>query len=457
MSIYDVWPEGMMALLTQKEADVLSASSHDALYDLYRNCSLAVLNTGSITDNSKYLLGNAKNFEINVVRNERGLKIELINPPEAAIVDGHIIKQIRKHLYAVLRDIVLINSINANAFLKQNEKITQTQSEEIADYVFMILRNAGVLIPGKKPNIAVCFGGHSIPSHEYDYAYKVGHELGLRKIDVCTGCGPGVMEAPMKGAILGFTQQCAVNECRLIGLTEPSIIAAEPPNLMVSDLVILPDIEKRLEAFVRLGHSLIIFPGGPGTAEELLYLLTIKLCPENKHSFMPIILTGSKESEDYFKALDEFLITCLGHEITRYYDVIIDDPVKVAKTVSENNKSVLEHRTLFHDSYSYNWSLNIPYELKVANDITHEFMASLNLSKNQAPQALACALRSAFSGIVCGNVKEQGINAVKNNGPFKLHGDPEIIAALDKLLTSFIDQGRILINTKEYKPCYVLE
>lgn len=149
MSIYDVWPEGMMALLTQKEADVLSASSHDALYDLYRNCSLAVLNTGSITDNSKYLLGNAKNFEINVVRNERGLKIELINPPEAAIVDGHIIKQIRKHLYAVLRDIVLINSINANAFLKQNEKITQTQSEEIADYVFMILRNAGVLIPGK--------------------------------------------------------------------------------------------------------------------------------------------------------------------------------------------------------------------------------------------------------------------------------------------------------------------
>ena len=65
--------------------------------------------------------------------------------------------------------------------------------------------------------------------------------------------------------------------------------------------------------------------------------------------------------------------------------------------------------------------------------------------------------RSAFSGIVCGNVKEQGINAVKNNGPFKLHGDPEIIAALDKLLTSFIDQGRILINTKEYKPCYVLE
>ena len=74
------------------------------------------------------------------------------------------------------------------------------------------------------------------------------------------------------------------------------------------------------------------------------------------------------------------------------YLLIIDDPVKVAKTVSENNKSVLEHRTLFHDSYSYNWSLNIPYELKVANDITHEFMASLNLSKNQAPQALALSV-----------------------------------------------------------------
>lgn len=455
MSIIEVWPDGAMALLTQKEADILSLTSQGALYDLYRNCSLAVLNSGQITDNSKELLGNSKDFEINILRNERGLKIELINPPESAIVDGQIIARLKKHLYAILRDIVLITSINTKAIFKQ--QINHSESDELSDYVFIILRNAGVLIPGRKPNIAVCFGGHSISEHEYEYAYKVGHELGLRKIDICTGCGPGVMEAPMKGALLGFSQQCAVNECRLIGLTEPSIIAAEPPNLMISDLIVLPDIEKRLEAFIRLGHSLIIFPGGPGTAEELLYLLTIKLNPENKHNFMPIILTGDKESENYFIALEEFLITCFGREIQRYYNIIIDDPVAVAQKVKEKNKSVLDHRNLLHDSYNYNWSLRIPYELKIPNLVNHEFMESLNLKKDQEPWRLACALRSAFSGIVCGNVKESGIQAVKEHGPFKLHGDPDIIRALDKLLSSFIDQGRITISTKNYKPCYVLE
>lgn len=43
-------------------------------------------------------------------------------------------------------------------------------------------------------------------------------------------------------------------------MTEPSIIAAEPPNPLVNELIIMPDIEKRLEAFVRIAHGIIIFP-----------------------------------------------------------------------------------------------------------------------------------------------------------------------------------------------------
>ena len=86
MSVKVVWPQGSMALLTQLEADSISLNSRGELYDLYRNCSLAVLNSGNLTDNSKELLENYQNFEINVVRNERGLKIELINPIENTCV-----------------------------------------------------------------------------------------------------------------------------------------------------------------------------------------------------------------------------------------------------------------------------------------------------------------------------------------------------------------------------------
>lgn len=42
-------------------------------YQLFRNCSLAVLNCGSHTDSSKEILERHKNFDINVIRRERGV------------------------------------------------------------------------------------------------------------------------------------------------------------------------------------------------------------------------------------------------------------------------------------------------------------------------------------------------------------------------------------------------
>ncbi len=458
MSVKAVWPQGNMALLTQLEADSISHTSKGELYDLYRNCSLAVLNSGNLTDNSQELLENYQNFEIDVVRNERGLKIELINPPSTSLVDGEIIASLQRHLYSVLRDIVQISiyqdgmhQLIDNAAAHGQEVNRQ---ELITNGIFHILRNAGVLHSNAEPNIAVCWGGHSISKEEYDYAYKVGVELGLRKVDICTGCGPGIMEAPMKGSLMGHVLQDA-KECRRIGLTEPSIIAAEPPNSMVSELVILPDIEKRLEAFVRLGHVLIVFPGGPGTAEELLYILGIKLCAENRYNPMPLILTGNHKSAPYFEALDNFLKHTFGSEISRFYSIVIDDPARVAVLVKEGLENCHEHRTLIHDSYCFNWSLCIPQELQTPFEVNHASMAALDLHQDQEPWKLAANLRRAFSGIVTGNVKEHGIKLVQEHGPFVLDGDPEIIANMDQLLRDFIKQGRILLSKRKYKPCYV--
>lgn len=118
----------------------------------------------------------------------------------------------------------------------------------------------------------------------------------------------------MKGAAVGHAQQ-RYKDSRFIGMTEPSIIAAEPPNPLVNELIIMPDIEKRLEAFVRIAHGIIIFPGGVGTAEELLYLLGILMHPDNKAQVLPLILTGPKESADYFRVLDEFITHTLGQTL----------------------------------------------------------------------------------------------------------------------------------------------
>ena len=63
-------------------------------------------------------------------------------------------------------------------------------------------------------------------------------------------------------------------------------------------------------------------------------------------------------------------------------------------------------------------------------------------------------LRRAFSGIVAGNVKEDGIAAIEREGPFELQGDPAIMAQLDELLRSFVTAGRMKLPGSVYKPCY---
>jgi hypothetical protein len=80
-------------------------------------------------------------------------------------------------------------------------------------------------------------------------------------------------------------------------------------------------------------------------------------------------------------------------------------------------------------------------------------MAALDLHRGQPAHTLAANLRRAFSGIVAGNVKEEGMREIERHGPFEIHGDPDIMQALDALLRAFVDQRRMKM-VGEYRPCY---
>ncbi|MDE1483161.1 nucleotide 5'-monophosphate nucleosidase PpnN [Xenorhabdus bovienii] len=450
--ITHVSPLGSMDLLSQLEVDTLKHTASSDLYRLFRNCSLAVLNSGSQTDNSKELLSKHEDFDINVLRRERGVKLELINPPEDAFVDGKIIRSLQANLFAVLRDILFVHAQIDSA--QKVHHLNMENGMHITNTIFSILRNAKALHLSEDPNMIVCWGGHSINEKEYLYGRKVGNELGLRELNICTGCGPGAMEAPMKGAAVGHAQQ-RYQKSRFIGITEPSIIAAEPPNPLVNELIIMPDIEKRLEAFVRIAHGIIIFPGGVGTAEELLYLLGILMNPDNKDQVLPLILTGPKESADYFHVLDQFIVNTLGEQTRQYYRIIVDDPSEVARVMKKTMPQVKEHRRSTGDAYSFNWSLKISHDLQHPFEPFHSNMANLNLHPNQPSEKLASALRCAFSGIVAGNVKEAGIHAIEKDGAFKIHGDVDIMRCMDELLKDFVRQDRMkLPGGTAYEPCY---
>ncbi len=437
-------PVGNMKLLSPMEVNKLQQSATSDLYKLYRNCSLAVLNAGSHTDNAEEIYQLSPDFQIKILRRERGIKLDLQNPPEHAFVDGTIIKGIQEHLSAVLRDILFTNTKYNNI---------SNDSSEITHVTFDILRNANVIKPETDPNLITCWGGHSINQIEYKYTKEVGYQLGLRGFNICTGCGPGAMKGPMKGATISHAKQ-RNNFGRYIGLTEPSIIAAEPPNPIVNELVIMPDIEKRLEAFVRISHGIIIFPGGAGTSEELLYLLGIMLNTKNQAQKLPIILTGPVESKAYFEEIDAFIGATLGEKAQSLYEIIIGDSEKVAKTLKVKLEDVLTYRREIGDSYHFNWSLVIEPDFQRPFEPDHESMANQNISFDQETSTLAANLRRIFSGIVAGNVKASGIKEVREKGPFDIKGDPKIMALMDKLLKSFVEQERMKLPGTKYQPCY---
>ena len=444
-----VVPEKALEVLSQLEVERLTEANDGDIYEVFRRCSLAVLNTGSDLDSVKEVLEKFSDFSIQVIDQERGIKLEIAHAPPSAFVDGEMIRGIQEHLFSVLRDIVYINNE-----LKENRDIDFSRSKGISNGVFHIVRNAGVLQTNSQPNLVVCWGGHSINDIEYDYTKEVGYQLGLRRLDICTGCGPGAMKGPMKGAAIAHAKQRHLG--RYIGITEPGIIAAESPNPIVNKLVIMPDIEKRLEAFVRVGHGIIVFPGGVGTAEEILYILSVLMNPKNNAVPFPLIFTGPKSSEAYFTQIDEFIASTLGPEAQSYYEIVIDDPVGVAKKMKSHMESVQSFRRSTHDAYYFNWVLDTNLDVQVPFDPTHENMAALNLLKDQEAYSLAVNLRKAFSGIVGGNVKEEGVKAIEERGPFEISGDKAIMQPLEALLAAFVEQKRMKIPTTEYVPCYKL-
>jgi len=441
-------PEGRLDVLSKSEVLTLLDTSQGGLYQMFRNCALAVLNSGSTIDDGKELLERYESFSISVIQRERGIKLDIKGAPAIAFVDGKMIKGIHEHLFAVLRDIIFVNSE-----VISNRKFDLETTEGVTDAVFHILRNANILQTQLNPNLVVCWGGHSINRAEYNYSKEVGYQLGLRGMDICTGCGPGAMKGPMKGATIGHSKQ-RLHNGRYLGITEPGIIAAESPNPIVNDLVIMPDIEKRLEAFVRAGHGIVVFPGGAGTAEEILYILGILLHPDNAHMPFPLIFTGPETSREYFVQINQFISATLGPEAQQRYQIIIDDPELVAREMQAGIKQVREFRKAHSDAYYFNWLLKIDQEFQKPFAPTHENMRNLRLHKKQEVHLLAANLRRAFSGIVAGNVKDEGIRAIEKHGHFEIHGDAEIMAPMDALLSSFVAQHRMKLAGKQYTPCY---
>jgi hypothetical protein len=97
---------------------------------------------------------------------------------------------------------------------------------------------------------------------------------------------------------------------------------------------------------------------------------------------------------------------------------------------------VRDFRRRHSDAYNFNWLLRIP---STCSSPSSRRMSVWRRSSCGATPRRTCSRLScvrAFSGIVAGNVKDQGVRLIEQYGPFELHGDPELLRPLDGLLGS---------------------
>ena len=131
-------PYGTLDFLTQREISELSGPDEGPLKKLFKRCALAVLNTGEETDSSLEVMERYLEFEIRVIQETRGIKLELKNAPQSAFVDGKLMYSIRDHLFSVLRDIVYI--------VKEQESRglgAESQSPDIIDFTHHTFAQCG--------------------------------------------------------------------------------------------------------------------------------------------------------------------------------------------------------------------------------------------------------------------------------------------------------------------------
>ncbi len=135
-----------------------------------------------------------------------------------------------------------------------------------------------------KNNVTV-FGSARIKSTDplYNDAYELGKSLSNIGYNIFTGGGPGIMSAANKGAYEGKSKSIGLN------IVLPQEQSSNP---YLDENITFDYFFSRKVMLVKYSSACVYFPGGYGTADELMEVLT--LMQTHKMKQVPIILYDSK-------------------------------------------------------------------------------------------------------------------------------------------------------------------
>jgi uncharacterized protein (TIGR00730 family) len=200
---------------------------------------------------------------------------------------------------------------------------TRTEEERIARIEHEI-RTGFEMLGDIGPAICV-WGSARTPRDqpEYEFARRVGLEIGRLGFGVITGGGPGLMEAANRGAQEAGAKSIGLN----IELPHE-----QEPNAYVDLAIEFHYFFVRKLMFARYSCGFVALPGGYGTLDELFELLTLN--QTGKTPDHPVVLGGSEFWSGLTgwvrdRLLGEGRISPADFEIAE----VADDPAEIADRV----------------------------------------------------------------------------------------------------------------------------
>src|SRR2546429_1311392 len=226
------------------------------------------------------------------------------------------------------------------------------------------MRNAAkVFAPFQHSRKVAVFGSARTPtdSPEYEVAKDFAREIVAHNFMVVTGGGDGIMGAAQRGA--GRAHSFGLN-IRLPSEQRANEIIEGDPKLITLNYFFTRKLN-----FVKESHAFALFPGGFGTMDETLEVLT--LMQTGKARIIPVVLLDRPEG-DYWQTWMKFLTEYLFK-----LDLVSSEDFsffKIAHDVDEAVHEILQFYKVYH---SARW-VGEQLVLRICQPLSKNAVADLN-------------------------------------------------------------------------------
>lgn len=226
----------------------------------------------------------------------------------------------------------VIHPIDKDLFQHESWRVFQIMAEFVEGFERLV---------NVSPSVSIFGSARFAPEHPYSLlAERIARDLSNAGFSVVSGGGPGIMQAANKGAYEGSSLSIGLN------INLPN----EKPNQYQDVSLHFRHFFARKVMFVKYASAYVVLPGGFGTLDELMEILT--LVQTKKIPRLPIILVQSSFWQGLIHWFKESLVPnhTINPEDLELF-IIIDDPKLILETIFNHYET--------HDDVDTKWSRDL--------------------------------------------------------------------------------------------------